>query len=124
MKRYRFYMFMVMLVFVLFSMVTMKVKGQGEVDFAADRELYEELEDHYTEQLRELLAEKGYRNAGITMTKIYQPDGSREYTVQIHHKRISKLNEGEKILLLNELAAVSFGGEQCSVLHKFLNYEG
>lgn len=124
MKRYRFYMLTIMLVFVLFSLAIMQVKGQGEVDFAADRELYEELEDRYTERLSKMLAEKGYRNAGITMTKIYQPDGSREYTVLIHHKRINQLSDGEKILLLNELVAVSFGGEHCSVLHKFLNYEG
>lgn len=123
MKRYRFYMLTVMLVFTLFSLVTMRVKGQGEVDFAADRERYEQLEDSYTERLKDMLENKGYRNAGITMTKIYQPDGSREYTVQIHHKRINQLSDGEKILLLNELAAISFGGENCSVLHKFLNFE-
>lgn len=124
MKRYRFYMLTIMIVFVLFSLVTMQVKGQGELDFAADREYYEQLEDNYTQRIQNLLADKGYRNAGITMTKIYQTDGSREYTVQIHHKRIDQLEEGEKILLLNELAAVSFGGEQCSILHKFLSYEG
>ena len=123
MKRYRFYMLTVMLIFILFSLVTMRVKGQGEVDFAADRELYEQLEDSYTERLKDMLENKGYRNAGISMTKIYQPDGSREYTVQIHHKRINQLSDGEKLLLLNELSAVSFGGENCSVLHKFLNFE-
>ena len=123
MKRYRFYMLTVMLVFTLFSLVTMRVKGQGEVDFAADREMYEQLEDSYTERLKDMLENKDYRNAGITMTKIYQSDGSREYTVQIHHKRINQLSDGEKILLLNELAAISFGGENCSVLHKFLNFE-
>ena len=124
MKRYRFYMLTVMLILVLFSFATMKVKGQGEVDFAADRELYEQLEDDYTEYLKDMLENKGYRNAGITMTKVYQPDGKREYTVQIHHKRINQLSDGERILLLNELSAVSFGGEKCSVLHKFLSCEG
>lgn len=124
MKRYRFYMLTIMLVFMAFSFVTMKVKGQGEVDFAADREKYEQLEEDYTQQLKSVLTDKGYRNAGITMTKIYQTDGSREYTVQIHHKRIDQLSEGEKILLLNELAAISFGDEQCHILHKFLTYEG
>ena len=34
------------------------------------------------------------------------------------------LSDGEKILLQNELAAVSFGGEECNILHKFLSYEG
>ena len=124
MNRYRFYMISLAVVILLFSIATMTVNGQGEHDIAMEREFYEELEDDYVFRLRELLGNKGYSNAGVTMTKIYQTDGGREYTVQIHHKRIEHLSEGEQILLMNELAAVCFGDEQCSVLHKFLNYEG
>ena len=58
------------------------------------------------------------------MTKVYYEDGRREYTVQIHHKRIDRLSDGEKQLLMNELSAVCFGDSQCSVLHKFLSYKG
>lgn len=123
MNRYRFYFISLVVVVILFSIATMRVNGQGEHDIAMEREFYEELEDAYVLRLREMLGSKGYSNAGITMTKIYQTDGSREYTVQIHHKRIDRLSEGEKLLLLNELAAVCFGDEQCSVLHKFLSYE-
>lgn len=123
MSRYRFYMISLVVVGVLFSIVTMTVNGQGEHDIAMERAFYEELEDSYTLRLRELLEDKGYCNAGITMTKIYETDGSREYTVQVHHKKIDRLSDGEKILLQNELAAICFGDEQCRVLHKFLNYE-
>ena len=45
-------MFTIVIVFVLFSLVTIRVKGQGELDFAADRELYEQLEDEYTQHLK------------------------------------------------------------------------
>lgn len=124
MKRYHFYMITLLAVFTLFSLITMKVNGQGENTIAVERELYEELEEDYTQRLQEMLESKGYRNAGITMTKIYQEDGSREYTIQIHHKRIDRLDAGEKILLLNELAAIRFGDDQCTILHKFLTYEG
>lgn len=123
MKRYRFCFISLAVVIILFSIVTMRVNGQGEHDIAIEREFYEEIEDAYVLRLRDMLGSKGYNNAGITMTKIYQSDGSREYTVQIHHKRIDRLSEGEKHLLLNELAAVCFGDEQCSVLHKFLSYD-
>lgn len=123
MNRYRFYFISLVVVVILFSIATMRVNGQGEHDIAMEREFYEELEDAYVLRLWEMLGNKGYSNAGITMTKIYQTDGSREYTVQIHHKRIDGLSEGEKILLMNELAAVCFGDEQCSILHKFLSYE-
>ena len=124
MKRYRFYLITVLVIFTLFSIITVKVNGQGERDFASERQYYEQLEEEYTQRLVDLLEGKGYRYAGITMTKIYKEDGSREYTVLIHHKRINQLSDGEKILLQNELAAVSFGGEECNILHKFLSYEG
>lgn len=123
MNRYRFYMISLVVVIFLFSVATLTVKGQGEHDIALERGFYEELEEDYVLRLREMLGNKGYFNAGITMTKIYQEDGSREYTVQIHHKRIDRLSEGEKVILMNELAAVCFGDEQCSILHKFLSYE-
>lgn len=124
MRRYRFYLITVVVVFTLFSLITIRVNGQGERDFASERQYYEQLEEDYEKRLVDMLEDKGYRYAGITMTKIYQEDGSRDYTVQIHHKRINQLSEGEKILLINELEAVSFGGEKCSILHKFLSCEG
>lgn len=123
MNRYRFYMISAVVIVLLFSVATMTVNGQGEHDIAMEREFYEQLEEDYVLRLREMLGSKGYVNAGITMTKIYDADGSREYTVQIHHKRIDRLAEGEKNLLMNELAAVCFGDGQCNILHKFLSYD-
>lgn len=122
MKRYRFYLIIAFML--LISFFSLKVNGQGKNPIAADRMFYEELEEKYTKQLSDVLAKKGYRNAGITMTKVYYEDGRREYTVQIHHKRIDRLSDGEKQLLMNELSAVCFGDSQCSVLHKFLSYKG
>lgn len=122
MKRYRFYLIIAFML--LISFFSLKVNGQGKQSITADRMFYEELEKEYTQQLSDVLAQKGYRNAGITMTKVYYEDGRREYTVQIHHKRIDRLSDGEKQLLMNELSAVCFGDSQCSVLHKFLSYKG
>ena len=120
MKRYRFYLIIAFML--LISFFSLQVNGQGKNSIAADRMFYEELEEEYTKQLSDVLEKKGYRNAGITMTKVYYEDGRREYTVQIHHKRIDRLSDGEKQLLMNELSAVCFGDSQCSVLHKFLSY--
>ena len=123
MSRYCFYMISIIVMSVFFSIATLTVSGQGECDIAMEREYYEALEDAYTLRMRTLLSDKGYHNAGITMTKIYEADGSREYTVQIHHRKIDRLSEGERILLQNELNAICFGDERCQVLHKFLSYE-
>ena len=124
MKRYRFYMISIVAIAIIFSFATMTVNGQGERNIAMEREYYDELEDAYMLHLREVLEQKGCYNAGITMTKVYEMDGTRTYTVQIHHKRMDRLSYNEKILLQNELDMIDFGDESCSVLHKFLTYEG
>ena len=123
MRRYRFYMITLMVIGILFSVATMTVNGQGEHDIAMERAYYDELEDAYTLQLKEVLLVKGYVNAGITITKVYGEGGSREYTVQIHHRMIDGLSDNEKVLLQNELANINFGDERCQILHKFLIYE-
>ena len=120
MRRYRFYMISLGVVLFLFSVATIRVNGQGEHNIAAEREFYEELEKTYVANMREMLGSKGYSNAGITMTKIYGTDGSREYTVQIHHKQIEKLSSPEQTVLQNELAQITLGDEQSRILHKFL----
>ena len=124
MRRYHFYMITLVAIGLLFSIATMTVNGQGEHNIAMEREYYEELEKEYIFRVKELLADKGYGNAGITMTKVYEPDGKREYTVQIHHKRIDRLEQEEKALLHDELGAIGFGDDACHVLHKFLSYNG
>ena len=123
MRRYRFYMITLMVMGILFSVATMTVNGQAEHDIAMEREYYDELEDAYALEIKAMLLAKGYSNAGITMTKIYGENGSREYTVQIHHRKIDCLSQEEKVLLQNELLAIDFGDERCLILHKFLDYE-
>ncbi len=122
MKKYRFCTLTIIFVFVVFSLITIQARGQEEPDMA-DAGVYEQWKEDYTQQLQKLLYEKGYRNAGITMTRVSHEDGSLEYTVKIHHKRIDRLDDGEKRLLLNELEAVPTYGEDCRVFHQFLHYE-
>ena len=52
--------------------------------------------------LRDYLAEKGYADSGITMNYVTDEDGTVEYTVTIHHRKIDKLDEEEKIHLAEE----------------------
>lgn len=124
MKKYWFYMFTIIAVIVLCLLIPMQAKGQSEYDPAENREYYEQLEDAYTQKIQQFLSGKGYRNAGITMTKVYQEDGSREYMVLIHHKRIDRLENIKKSCLLKELETVSFGSDQCRVRYGFLDGEG
>lgn len=124
MKRYRFYVLTLLVMLLFFPFMGLQAKGQEEKTQVFDRETYERMETEYEERLCDMLDRKGYSNAGITMTKVIRTDGSRIYTVLIHHKRIDRLDDAEKQILLNELGSVSFGDGQCSILHKFLTYEG
>lgn len=120
MRGYRFYIIAAALVLVILSMMTMTVNATEDKKLQHDNAFYEEMEDNYTETLGETLSDKGYRNAGITMTKVFYKSGEREYTVKIHHKRVERLSEEEKSGLLEELSEIGFSDEECRVCLKFI----
>lgn len=105
-----------------------------------ERELenyYRKLEQDLLRETKEMLEEMGYSNSGVTLTRVVDTDGSRVYTFLIHHKRIGKMNQTEKMELAAQLAnvrekkgtsAVSGGsqgafGDNCIFHHEFLVYE-
>jgi hypothetical protein len=120
MKAYRFYMITIGLVIMAFTTMTMSVNATEKKRLQYKDEYYEEIEDSYVQELRGALADRGYRNAGITMTKVFYEDGSREYTVKLHHKRMERLTKQEQDDLLADLTDVSFDDSECRVYLKFL----
>lgn len=76
---------------------------------------YPQLEATYTTQLRAMLEQAGYRNSGISLTKKYTEDGGRDYTVQVHHHRISRSSEDVQVALLNDLRSINFPAENCTM---------
>lgn len=81
---------------------------------------YREMEKEYVSAVRSLLAQKGYQNSGVTMTEVVEADGSRSYTVTIHHKGIDALSDTGKQELLKECDTLLFPDESCNISHKFL----
>ncbi len=120
MRAYRFYMITIGLFILAFTMMTMSVNATQSKRLQHKDEYYEALEDSYVQELRKELADRGYRNAGITMTKVFFEDGSREYTVKLHHKRMERLTKQEQADLLVDLEEVSFTDSECRVYLKFL----
>ena len=59
-------------------------------------EAFRELAGEYKASLRDYLEEKGYENAGITLTYVSLKDGERTYTALIHHRRFASLSDAEK----------------------------
>ena len=120
MRAYRFYIFTIGLVILTFIMMTMSVNATASKRLQHKDEYYEQMEDSYVRELRQELTDSGYRNAGITMTKVFYEDGAREYTVKLHHKRMERLNEKERQDLLENLAQIEFADNECRVYLKFL----
>ncbi len=120
MRAYRFYLVTIGLIIFTFAAMTMSVNATESKRLPHRDEYYEAMEDSYVKVLREELTESGYRNAGITMTKIFYEDGVREYTVKLHHKKMERLSEQEKQDLLVKLSDIGFADKECRVYLKFL----
>lgn len=100
--------FMVMMMIATVTVICFCVTGtvySREKHSEKEQELYyRSVEASYLSEVREWLNGNGYENCGVTMTKVIEEDGSREYTLWIHHYKISNLEEGEQAALKNELA--------------------
>lgn len=86
-----------------------------------------EMESYYREKERQLVSETraflnagGYVNSGIMLTHTVETDGSRIYTMTVHHAEIDKMSEAERQQLLAELENFTFENSNCCFFHKFL----
>ena len=68
-----------------------------------DESGYKQVEKEYVTQVKSYLQKEGYENSGVILTKVIYEDGSREYTLSVHHKRILKLSEFERESLCEAL---------------------
>lgn len=79
-----------------------------------ENQSYDCFEAEYLSQLRELLGENGFSNAGITMTRISGEDGTRNYEILLHHRRFEGKSRKEREALLGKLDGLSFPVEGCT----------
>lgn len=108
------------LVLIIAFCITETVISQSNEARCIEEKYYDEMEDAYLAELKQLLTDKGYRNSGVTMTRVTDEVGARSYTVNIHHKLISKLSLEEKELLAERLGEITFADASCSFCHNFL----
>ena len=83
--------------------VSMSVVASNEKDVAIviSNEEYKEMEQECLQEVKMILLEKGCKDAGVTLTYVTMEDGSREYTVNIHHGKLDTM-ETEEYSLLQE----------------------
>ena len=105
---------------IIIFMTTMTVRSQSNIENAQMERYYREQEAEMVKDVRQMLNDKGYDNSGITLTRVVNEDGSREYTLTVHHKKITQLSEAGKADLKLQLEECSFEGENCSFNQEFL----
>lgn len=109
---------LLVLIAALFFGVT--VRSETEAGAGKTERYYQEKERKLTREIRTMLEREGFKNSGVMLTRVVEEDGSRAYTVTIHHGGIDGMEETEKDALLRRLAELDFEEERCSFCHKFL----
>ncbi len=104
----------IVLVMCIAFMVSETVVSQADGKVAVDEEYYQVLEENYVDEIRSLLTESGFENSGINLTMTTDGEGKREYCVELHHKRISRLSAEQQEELLKEIENMGFQVMGCS----------
>lgn len=98
----------VMLVLVAALSFAGTVMCMGKPDYAELEGYYLEKEAQLVKDTKAYLNGHGFDNGGVMLTRVVDADGSRTYTVTIHHKRIGRMDETGRERLARELAALVF----------------
>lgn len=105
-------MMMMAAVIVICFCTTGMVYSKEKQSRKEQEQYYRSVEAAYLSEVREWLGDNGYENCGVTMTKVIEEDGSREYTLSVHHHKISNLEAREQATLKKELARMDNPMEQ------------
>lgn len=119
-KNFSFVIAVIISALVISFCMTETVMGQSKADHRREKQYYSSMEKEYYADMKELLAQKGYINSGITIRWVLEETGERNYTVMIHHRRITQLDDAGKEELLQELMKTEFQDAKCTFRYEFL----
>ena len=86
----------VILVIVLAGAFATVAKSAEQIEKAETVAYRKSCEETFLAESRALLTEMGYENCGVTLNRVGLEEGSWEYTLQIHHKRILKADSDKQ----------------------------
>ena len=119
-KQLRFMAITILPILVIVFCMTETVKSQHTKDRDVQNKYYAAMEKEYVNALRRELDRRGYHNSGITVRRTSEEDGTRCYTVLIHHNRITGLDADKQTELLEILSKTEFEDTFCSFCCEFL----
>ena len=119
-KNFSFVIAVIISVLIISYCMTETVMGQSRTEHRREKQYYSALEKEYYADMKALLTRKGYVNSGITIRWVLEETGERNYTVMIHHRRITQLDDVGKEDLLQELMKTEFQDAGCTFCYEFL----
>ncbi len=93
--------------------VTKTVRGQEDRETIACEKYYQVLEQEYVSEIRAYLNEQGFENSGVTLTRIIDEQGVREYQITLHHKYLEKLSMEERNEIFDVIKNMAFENAGC-----------
>ena len=91
------------------------VSGKEQKPEIPSAEMYESMEADYLMEVRAVLAQNHYSNSGVNMTKVFDTDEQRTYTIEIYHDRLGRADTEQQQALLNELMRLKSLGQYCTM---------
>lgn len=113
----------ILLVLVAAFFVTATVRSRTALSRAELEGYYREKEEQLVREARKYLNAQGYQDSGVMLTRVVGADGSRVYTVTLHHSDFDRLEEAEREALVRKLTELEFADENAVFCHKFLDNE-
>lgn len=104
----------VLLVLIILFCVKGTVMSRDKGRYDRQNKYYAVLEQEYLEKVNRLLKEEGVSNCGINLRWVADKEGSREYTVILHHRRLERMSGQEQINLTDRLTGAEFRDAACS----------
>lgn len=109
----------VALVGITFFSLTGTVNSKSGYGIGELEEYYLQKERQLTVETREFLKESGYKNCGVMVTCVADRDGSRTYTVAVHHRELEALEVTDRQKLVEEMQGLAFVDELCEFKYEF-----
>lgn len=89
------------------------VQSQTADQCPANETYFQALEKDYISRIRKYLEVQGFENAGVTMTRIVDAEGNREYTILVHHRYLEKLSAEALADIFREIEENGFAEDGC-----------
>lgn len=103
----------IILILISAFFITKTVRGQVDHELAACEKYYQVLEQEYVSEIRAYLNEHGFENSGVTLTRIIDEQGIREYQITLHHKYLEKLSAEEREAIFAAIKNLAFENTGC-----------